>query len=88
MACDNARRIEFARCELGRNGARKEHERLHPCRQKPAVRSEVIGVCHCRQTRARQQRLMRSAKVGVGEAVKDGEHGRLCGLTLELSGAL
>jgi hypothetical protein len=29
---------------------------------------------------------MQSAEVGVGEAVKNGEHGGLCNLTPELSG--
>jgi hypothetical protein len=72
--------------ELERNGVREEHERLYPRGQKTAIQSAVIGVCNRRQTETRQRRLMRSAKVGVNEAVESGGHGRLRGLMTKLTG--
>jgi hypothetical protein len=48
-------------------------------RTKNLIWSTEIGVCHKRQTEARQQRSMRSTKVSVGETVENvgREHSRL-----------
>jgi hypothetical protein len=76
MAYARAQMLEHTHCEWARNGAREKHERLRPHGQNAAIRSAEIGTCHKRQTEARQQRLMRSAKVGTDKAAESGEHGR------------
>jgi hypothetical protein len=68
MAYERAQEFETAIRELERTGAGKERGRLPQHGQIPAIRSMVSGIYHRRQTEARQQHPMRSAKYAHGNS--------------------